>query len=360
MSTAEAIVEVADYWQWDALAHERGWTDGLPVAPPTEDRVQAILDHLDRDEQSSLGTVGPAYGLATIEQVAIQCAMAGCAPEHAPVVVAAVEAMLEPEFNLTGVQSTTNACAPLAIVSGPIVERLDFNASDGAMGGGSHANAAVGRALRLVMWNIGQAYPGGFDKASIGQPAKYAFATAENRVQSPWLGIQTDFGLDEQDSAVTVFACQSPFPLFVPGDAERILRVVADTLPASGVNMFHAAGQFLLVLSVKPAQELASAGYSKEDVRRWIFDHARFRLGDLRRAGVLDDREAHTTYWGHGEDDVPDLHGLGDDELLPMVRTPQDIHLLVAGNDAQWWLGFCPGWGNYGGLAVAKAIREAR
>lgn len=349
-------VEIGDFWEWYELALERGWTDGLVVAPPTEDRVKRIIEHLGRPANQVVGVVGPKDGIATIEQIAINCAMAGCAPEHVPVVIAALEAMLEPEFNLHGVQSTTNPCAPLVIVSGPIVQALGFNSKEGAFGGGSRANACVGRAVRLILWNIGGGIPGVNDMASQGQPAKYCFCAAENAEQSPWQSLHEERGLPADASAVTVFACQSPAPLRVLGDANRILRLIASGIPTPAVNMFHAAGQFLLSFGARPAQELARAGYSKADVKRWVWENARFKVGHLREAGILAD-EAHMRYWGHGEEDVPDIATLSDDVMLPMVRSVDMIHVAVIGGDSQWWMGFSPGWGNYGGYAVTKQIR---
>jgi len=352
--------EVTDFWEWYDLALKNGWTDGLVVAPPTEERVVAIIDYLGRDPNEVVGVVGPKDGLATVEQIAVNCAMAGCQPEHVPVVMAALEAMLEPEFNLHGVQATTNPCAPLVIVSGPVVAELGFNAKEGAFGGGSRANSCVGRAVRLILWNIGGGIPGETDMSSQGQPAKYLFCAAENAEQSPWEPLHVERGLRPEQSAVTVFACQSPAPLFVPGDAERILRIIASTLPTTGINMFHAAGQLLLSFGAKPAQELARAGYTRADVKRWVWEHARYEVGWLKRTGVLVEGEAHMYYWGHGEEDVRDLHRLPDDARLPMVRGPEMIHVAVIGGASQWWLGLSPGWGNYGGYAVTKPVQFPR
>jgi hypothetical protein len=320
--------------------------------------VQAVIDYLGRRPSEVVGIVGPRDGIATIEQIAINCVMAGCAPQHAPVVVAALEAMLEPEFNLHGVQATTNPCAPLVIVSGPITKELGFNAKEGAFGGGSHANACVGRAVRLILWNIGGGIPGDTDMASQGQPAKYCFCAAENAEQSPWQPLHVERGLEEADSAVTVFACQSPAPLRVLGDAERILGLIATSIPVPAVNMFHAAGQFLLSFGARPAQELARAGYSKADVKKWVWENARFRVGDLKRAPGIVAEEAHMRYWGHGEEGAPDVSQLADDTLLPMVRSVDMIHVAVIGGDSQWWMGMSPGWGNYGGYAVTKPVRR--
>jgi hypothetical protein len=348
--------DVADAWAWLEMAYERRWTDGLPVAPPTPERVQAVLDYLQRDPQEVIGLVPPREGVATIEKIAINCVMAGCKPEYVPVVLAALEAMLEPPFNLNGVQTTTNPCAPLVIVSGPAVERLGFNVNEGVFGGGSRANAAIGRAVRLIMWNIGGAYPGDPDMATLGHPGKYAYCIAENHPLSPWEPLHVERGLAPDQSAVTVFACDPPHTIYVPGTARRILRILAHTLPTPGVNMFHCAGQYLLVFSVKPAQELARAGFAKREVKRYLYEYARFRWGDLQRWGVLNPDEQVGTYWG-GVEDAPWATPLDDDQLLPMVQSADDIHVVCAGGTGQWWVGFCPGWGNYGGYAVTKPIR---
>ena len=284
-SVVSPVAEVSDFWEWYELALKNGWTDGLMVAPPTERQVGRILEYLGRDPQEAVGVVGPKDGLATIEQIAVNCAMAGCEPEHVPVVIAALEAMLEPEFNLHGVQSTTNPCAPLVIVNGPVGRELGFNAREGAFGGGSRANACVGRAVRLILWNIGGGLPGETDMSSQGQPAKYGFCAAENEDESPWEPLHVERGFRREQSAVTVFACQSPDPLFVPGDARRILNVIASTLPTPGVNMFHAAGQFLLSFGLKPARELARAGFTKAAVKRWVWEHARYEV-EIGRAHV--------------------------------------------------------------------------
>lgn len=359
---SETDIEVEDYWAWDALARERGWTDGLPVAPPTPERVDAVLDHLGTDRHRTLGRVGPANGDATIEQIAIQCVMAGCRPEHVPVVLAALEAMLVPEFNIGGVQATTNPCAPLVMVSGPVVDQLDFNTGDGVFGGGGWANAAIGRAVRLVLWNIGGGHPGRVDKSPLGQPAKYAFCAAENLGGVGWSSLAADFGVGPDQSSVTVFACQSPYPVAVAGSAERMLRVIAESIPITGMNHFHAAGQVLITITPRVAHVLAEAGYSREDVRRYLYDEARYDLTDLRRRGILDadDQPADpvANYWGaEVVDDQPDTRELPDGTMLPICRSEHDIHVTLTGGTGQFFVGISPGWGGYGGYAVNRPIR---
>jgi hypothetical protein len=359
MSVRPTKLTTSDYWEWDALARDRRWTDGLPVAPPTDDRVEAILDFVGGHPQRNLGTIPPAQGNATLEQVAIQCAMAGCLPEHVPVVLTALEAMLDTEFNLGGVQATTNPCAPLVIVNGPVVHDLGINVRHGVFGGGAHANAAIGRAVRMILWNIGGGKPGVTDMSPLGQPAKYAFCIGENEEDSPWPGIHTDHGIPTEQSAVTVFACQSPHPVTICGTASQMLELMGESLPTTTINMYHAAGQFLLVLSLKPAQEFARAGYDKSMIRQWLFDNARYDVGQLRHRGLLavPDNPV-STYWGETRERSkrPDLDSLPDDARLPLVESVNDIHIVVTGGAAQWWAGFCAGWGGYGGYSQTRAM----
>jgi hypothetical protein len=356
------VVEIADFWEWDALARARGWTDGLPVAPPTVDRVEAIIEYLGMDPQESLGRLGPGNGAATIEQIAIQCTMAGCRADHVPVVIAAVKAMLEPAFNIGGVQATTNSCAPLAVVCGPIVRELDFNTGDGVFGGGGWANAAIGRAIRLVLWNIGAGVPGKSDKSPLGQPAKFAFCIGEGLAGIPWTSLATDFGYGSEENCVVVFACQSPYPLAVVGDADRMLRILAESVPSTGLMQFHAAGQLMLTITPRVADTMASAGISREDVRQYLFDHARYNLGDLRRRGLLDapdqPEDPVCNYWGSEVLDGvrPNTRDLPDDTWLAMCEDLKDFHVLVSGGQGQFFAGLSPGWGGYGGYATAKPI----
>ncbi|MBI2858099.1 MAG: hypothetical protein HYX90_03375 [Chloroflexi bacterium] len=353
------VRNVKGYWEWYELACKEQWTDGLPVCPPTERKVSEIIEYLGRQPQEIIGTVGPQNGLATIEQVAINCAMAGCTPAMTPVVVAAVKGIVDPNFRLGGVQATTNSCAPLAIVNGPIARRLGFNSGDNAFGGGSRANAAVGRAVRLIMWNIGGGIPGRGDLSTLGSSAKYTFCIAENEEESPWEPFHVGRGLGKEQSAVTVFDCQSPHPINVTGNAERILHVIAADIPRPGTNTFRAAGEFLLAFSARVAQVLARAGYSKADVKQWVWEHARYNLGWLRRNKIFaEGAETAYTYWGHVRGkERPDIRKLGDDAMLPMVLKPDDIHCVVVGTvTSQWWAGFCAGWGNYGGGAITMPV----
>ena len=188
-------IEVNTIEEAHEVMYRMGWTDGLPVIPPTPRLVEAALEYLGRDPQEVIGEVPPKNRLATVEKVAVNSVMAGCLPEYIPVVIAALEGMLDDSFNLNGIQATTNCISPLAIVTGPVVEQLGFNAGDNVFGGGSRANAAVGRAIRLILWNIGGGYAGEIDRATLGHPGKYTYCIAENTADSPWGPIHEEQGL---------------------------------------------------------------------------------------------------------------------------------------------------------------------
>lgn len=358
------IEEFNDWSDWDDLVRHHDWTDGLPVAPPTDDIVKAIIDYLGRDPYEIVGLVPPTDGIATIEQVAIQCAMAGCRPEHVPVVLAALDAMLDPRFNLHGVQCTTWPGTPLAIVSGPIVRDLGFNVSTGALGGGGHANVAIGRAIRLIMWNLGGGKPAVNDLTPIGGPHKFAYCVAENADQSPFAPLHTDFGFDASENVVTLFAASPPSTLLLNGSAERILNVASDAIAAPANQMYHGAGQALFAMSIKPADAVAAAGFSKTDVREYIFEHGRPTPRRLKDNGLLvgSNSGVDQVYWGETglAPKRVDPLSVDLDERLQIFESPDDIRIIVTGGDTQWWGAMMPGWGRYGGFFTSRRISVPR
>src|SRR5512138_652313 len=182
------------------LFYEKGWSDGLPVIPPTEERVRRILSAVRRDPQELIATLLPLNGMATIEKIAVNAVMAGCLPEHLPVVIAAVESIADEKFGILAIQTTTHPCGALVVVNGPIAKKLGINSSGSAFGPGSRANATIGRALRLVMVNIGGAIPGEVDKSTMGQPAKYTYCVAENEEKNPWQPLHVERGFEANDS----------------------------------------------------------------------------------------------------------------------------------------------------------------
>ncbi len=181
----------------------QGWSDGLPVLPPTRAAVSAMIGACGLKRDHVLGTMPPLNGIATVEKIAANAVMAGCLPEYFPLVLAGVTGMLQPGFNLDGVQTTTGNVAPLVIVNGPCRKTLEINCGANVLGQGWRANATIGRAIRFVMTNIGGAVPGLYDKSTVGQPAKYTFCIGENEEENPWESLHVERGFNREADAIS-------------------------------------------------------------------------------------------------------------------------------------------------------------
>lgn len=238
--------------------HELGFTDGLPIVPPTTARVAAMVAGSRLKAEHSLGAVPPVWGEATVERVAANAAMAGCRPEYMPVVLAALRGCLEKKFNLHGVQCTTHLTTPLVVVHGPIAKRLGVNGANNCFGQGWIANATIGRALRLALVNIGGARPGDIDRATLGHPGKYTYCIAENEAESPWPAFHVESaGMRPEQSAVTVFAAEAPHNInnheYEP---HRLLDAIAGTIATPGANNFYVMGDYTIVFGIDHAKIL--------------------------------------------------------------------------------------------------------
>ncbi len=295
---------------------ERGWCDGLPIVPPTEERVRVML--AGADPARSLGPMPPLWRETRLETLGVNAVMAGCRPEYFPVVVAAVEAMLNPEFNLYGVQATTHPVAPLVVVNGGYGREIGLNGGSGCLGPGFRANATIGRALRLILMNVGGGWPGRYDMATQGSPAKFSYCIAENEAASPW-------GPLVEGDTVTVFGGEAPHNVndHVSTTASGILTTMAHTAVTLGSNVgwYLAQSQLLIVLGPEHAQSIAGDGLTRADVQRFIYEHARLPLGTLKLGGM----------WG-AQDWPAWMMALRDDDARPpRVPSPDDVLVLVAG-----------------------------
>jgi hypothetical protein len=295
---------------------EREWCDGLPIIPSTESRVRAMLGRQDPSE--SLGAMPPLWRQATLEKLAVNAVMAGCESAYFPVVVAAVEAMLDPAFNLYGVQATTHPVAPLLIVNGPYARRIGLHAGSGCFGPGFRANATIGRALRLILMNVGGAWPGRHDMATQGSPAKFSYVIAENEAANPW-------GPLREGDVVTVFGGEGPHNVndHVSTSAAGILHTVADTAVSLGSNVgwYFSQSQLLVAFGPEHAATVHGDGLSRADVQRFIFEHARLPLRTLKLGGM----------WGI-QDWPRWLTAVEDDAaLIPQVESPDEVFVVVAG-----------------------------
>ncbi len=331
------ILEVADDVTPEAFAGycaERGWGDGLPVVPPSQARVAAMLDAYGGDPDEVVGVVAPRDGSATPRTLAANAVMAGCTPDVLPVLVAATRALTRPEVNLRGVQATTHPVAPLLVVHGEAVTRHGFNPGLGTFGPGTRANATVGRAVRFVLMHVGGGRPGDGDAATQGQPSKYTYCIAENADASPWPAYHRSRGVDAP-AAVTVHCGENPHNVHdMESDApERILTKVASVMTTLGAN--HAPisqGEYFVVLCPEHAATVARAGWERSDVSGYLFQMARLPAGVFHAA--FDSRA-----W------APWMHAVHDpDELLPMTAEPDHVRVLVAGGAGKHSC-VVPSWG---------------
>ena len=305
--------------------YERGWTDGLPIVPPTEGAVATMLEGTDRDPQQVIGVLPPRQGEATVERIAINAVMAGCLPEYLPVVITAVDAVSQPDFNLDGVQATTHPVAPLIVVNGPLARRLAINSGYNCFGQGFRANATVGRALRLVLMNVGGGIPGSGDRATQGSPSKYSYCVAENEAANPWGPLHVELGFDADLSTVTVLGCEAPHNIqeHYSNTGEGILRTIVGAMGQAGSNNILGLGYPMLSLGPEHAATIAADGYTKQSVREFIFENAVYPLEKLSAEYV----EAlwHRT-------------GLPEGERTGVARIaaqPDDIRIIVAGGSGK-------------------------
>jgi hypothetical protein len=318
------LVELEDDLEQISRAYYmRGWTDGLPIVPPTEARVRCMLAGTMRAAQEVLGRMPPRWGEATVEKVAINAVMAGCLPAYMPVLITAIEAMLEPQFNLYGIQATTHPVAPLLILNGPLARTLEVNSGYNAYGPGWRANATIGRAVRLILLNIGGGVPGKGDRSTQGSPAKFSYCIAENEARNPWASLHVERGFSPDTSTVTVWGGESPHNIndHVSQSAANLLTTVADAAATMGMNNLYLNDtEMLIVLGPEHAATIAADGWLKSDVQKFLFEHARVPLKRAKHGGM----------WGM--QDWPKWLDLQNDATrIPVVRRWEDMVVLVAG-----------------------------
>lgn len=301
--------------------HRRGWTDGLPIVVPTGKRVEAMCG--DADPGMALGSLLPRGAPLTLRRLAVNAVMAGCLPEHMPVLTAAAQAVQEPDFNLYGVQTTTHSCTVLAIVHGPVARALGMNCGHSCFGSGNRANAAIGRALRLTLQNVGGAVPGETDKATQGSPAKFGFCFAENEEMSPWEPFRFTLGYDGNDSCVTVVAAEPPHNINDHGSttAESVLTTIAHTMSTVGNNNMYVGGDTFVVLGPEHARTIAAGGYDRADVRTFLYERSRVRIERIPRQKLEE-----LSSWGGYADKIESWGG-----HIPLVRGAEEVRVLVAG-----------------------------
>lgn len=325
---------------------ERGWSDGLPLVPPTERRVLAMLRGTSRSPDEVVAVVPPDLVECTVEKVAINAVMAGCKPEYLPVVLAAVEAACTDEFNMHGLLATTMTAGPVIIVNGPIRRAIGMNSGRNVFGQGNRANATIGRALQLVVRNVGGGRPGEVDRATFGGPGKLSFCFAEDEEGSPWTPLSADFGIEAGVSTVTLFPGEGPRTMVdqLSRDPESLARGYAANLK----NMYHpkAAMAFDCVVAVGPehARVFAEAGWSKDDLKARLHELCQMPKAEMVRGagGMAEGLPEHVPI-----------------ETVPKFR-PGGILIVHCGGDAGLFSAIISGWvnGKVGSAPMTVEIRS--
>jgi hypothetical protein len=328
MQHASRTYSVDDIHAAQELYHANGWTDGLPIVPPTQDAVSACLDWAMMPPDQLIG-IEPVRGVPiTAEKLAINAVMAGCLPMHFPVVITAIAAMLQPDFLLHGATASTGGCAVFIVLNGPTRRELGAPGTFNALGNSDRATAVIGRAIRLALINILEVRPGGIDRSTIGHPGKFSFCVAEDEEDTTWLPLHAQRGLPTEVSAVTVMAAGAPRQIMnewttVP---EEILETFAAEMRANMRNYSIWGGNYALIIPKQLREHLQVAGWSKTDIATFIHQRARMHRrewAECGKAAVVRDR--------------------GDTEYAALA-SPDDLLVVAAGGPAGGFGAVIPPW----------------
>jgi hypothetical protein len=326
------------------LCYTNGWTDGLPVIPPTAERVAAMLEAAALDADHQLAFIENRQISVTAEKVAINAVMAGCKAEYMPVIAATIEALADPLYGYHGPATSTGGSAVFMLVNGPIAARLEMNSGDNLFGPGWRANATIGRAVRLVMRNVIGTMPGELDRSSLGHAGKYTYCIAENETDSPWQPFHTTRGFKPEQNAVTVFAAYAPhqYSNRLSADPEGVLDTACAHMKISAGSARQP--QYAMVFAGEHQEIFRKAGWAREDVQRYVFDNSKVSVAELKRINML-----------------PGAVTPEDERTIyALVERPQDLLVIAAGGKAGVQSAFIPGWGSKAGSqSVTKPIRAS-
>lgn len=340
MRLASRVHEAADITAVQELFHGKGWTDGLPIVPPTADAVAACLEAAMTPPEQLVG-VEPVRGRPILaEKLAVNAVMAGCLPTHFPVVLTAWSAMMREEFLLHGATASTGGCAVLVVVNGPIRRDIGADGTFNALGGGNRATAAIGRALRLCLINLLDVRPGGIDRSTLGHPGKAGYCLAEDEEDSPWLPLAQARGVPQGASAVTVMAAGAPRQIMNEWttDPEEILETFAAEIRANLRHYSIYPGNYAIVIPKQLRDHLHAAGWTKADIAARIHERARIRRAEWAEVGkgaVVRDR---------------------GDTVCPAMESPDQLLVVAAGGPAGGFGAVIPPWLGHKSRAVTAAI----
>ncbi len=327
---------------------DQGFSDGLPVIPPTPERVLRMLSGTKRDSQEVVAVMPPNMAKVTVEKIAINSVLAGCKPEYLPVVIAAVEAVCTDDFNIHGVMATTMGASPVMVVNGPIRHRIGMNMGLGALGQGNRANATIGRALRLTIRNVGGARPGGTERSTFANPMKFTMCFAEWEERSCWDPLHVDRGFALEDSVVTVFA-MSGGPTIIIDENSLGGDALAGTIGAATTTMLNAKAygfsNCLMVVSPEHVDTFKRDDYSKAQMRRRMQVASEKTVDQLSELGLTAEQQAQ-------------MSALEPGTRLSKFGVDEDIDIVVAGSEAGKCTAFFHGWipRSIGSIPVSRKI----
>jgi len=324
------------------LYQQKGWTDGLPIVPPTEERVREFLEAAHLMPEEVIGVEAVRQRPLTAEKVAINAVMAGCLPTYMPVLIAILQAMCDEEFNLHGSTASTGGSAPLMIVNGPIRAALGMNTTHNALGNGSRANATIGRAIRLLLINVLGCVPGQLDRSTLGHPGKFTFCIAEDEEDSPWLPLAQERGVPAGISSVTVMASESPHQVMNEWtkDPEEIMETFAAEIRHNMLTYSIWAGNYAIVIPKQLRELLVVAGWQKKDIREYIFRSARVLRKEWATVGKKNIVE----------------RGKGPEQEFTALRSPDDLLVVAAGGPAGGFGAVIPPWLGTWSHAVTRPV----
>jgi hypothetical protein len=322
-----ASVDAGDPLAAIDYAFEHGWTDGLPVVPPTPELVERFVAVSGRDPGEVVARMAARNVSCTVAKAAVNAVMAGCLPEYFPVVLAALEACDAEPYNFYGSTASTGGSAQFIVVNGPIRQQIGLNHGGNVFGPGNRANATIGRALRLIVLNVFGQRPGVTDRSTQGHPGKYSFCIAEDEETSPWEPLHVERGFAARESAVTVFAAEGTHNIqnHLSNTPEGVLTTLADEMAALGA---FSEGCSAVVLAPEHAAIFRRAGWTKQQAKSYLYEHARRTLADLKRGGKVE-----------GAVEPGD-----ESRFRHRGRGPEDILVVVAGGEAGGHSSFIPSW----------------
>ncbi len=323
-------VELAEAEDIMEACYDRGWSDGLPVVPPTPLRVMRMLSGSEREASEIVGNAPPDNVPCTIEKIAINAVMAGCKPEYFPVVIASVEAALQDRFCMHGLLCTTYFSSPVMVVNGPITKQIGMNSGINALGQGNRANATIGRALQLIIRNVGGGVPGGIDRACMGNPGKYTYCFAEDESDDNWLSLSMDRGFQRKDSVVSLFAGDGLQPVLDQQSRtpESLAKSMAMSLRSVAHTKLFGMADAILVVCPEHRRVFREGGWSKAELRKALYEELKTPGSEIIR----------------GADDIAEGMPVKlKDKMLDKFRE-DGLHIVTTGGTAGMFSAIIGGW----------------